>query len=795
MKVRCILLVVFFFILFGAGNTFAQKAQITQTIRGTVIDAQSLSPLPGANIVLLGTSPPVGSSSDENGEFRIENVPIGRRGVQVTFLGYNALSIPNILVTSAKEVVLTISLEEKVFMREEIVIVAKIDKSKPLNQMATVSARTFSVEETSRYAGSFRDPARLASNFAGVSGSSDQRNDIIIRGNSPIGVLWRFDDLDIPNPNHFTVQGTNGGPISILNNNLLTNSGFYTGAFPAEYGNAIAGVFDLKMRNGNNEKREFIGQFGMNGAELSAEGPFSKKSKASYLLSYRYSTWTILDKMGVNFGASGIPKYQDLSFKVNIPTKKAGIFKLFGIGGISDISLLAGLKDSTDNSFGLSDNEDIVYGSDMGVAGISHTYFYNNDMYQKIILAISGSQRRVKVDTLAYIGAEPVNIYNDHSIQGRTTLSWTLNKKFNARHTVKTGFYLHQLNHDFDETWFSDKIYKWVTIRDHKGSTGLGQAFVQWRFKLRENVTLNSGFHFQYFTLNSSYAAEPRVGLKWEMSEKQSISFGYGYHSQLQLMEVYYYESRDSLGNTNRSNEHLGFTKSHHLMLGFDRTLKPNLRFKGELYYQYLHNVPVFEYSQNSFSTVNLGSQYGGLPRMDSLANKGTAYNYGAELTLEKFFAKSYYFLLTVSLYESKYRGSDDVERNTIYNSNYIFNLLGGKEFSIGKHNSLSLDAKFVYAGGKRYTPIDLAGSLAEGEEVLVDADAFSLQFDPYSRIDARLSFKHNAKKVTHEIAFDIQNIANRKNILLYQYNNRTRQIDTEYQLGIFPVALYRIEF
>ncbi|HIO73636.1 MAG TPA: carboxypeptidase-like regulatory domain-containing protein, partial [Flavobacteriales bacterium] len=265
MKVQCISLAVFFLFFEGVGNAFAQKAQITQTIRGTIIDAQSLSPLPGANIVLLGTSPPVGSSSNEFGEFRIEDVPIGRRGVQVTFLGYNPLSIPNILVTSAKEVVLTISLEEKVFMREEIVIEAKIDKSKPLNQMATVSARTFSVEETSRYAGSFRDPARLATNFAGVSGSSDQRNDIIIRGNSPIGVLWRFDGLDIPNPNHFTVQGTNGGPISILNNNLLTNSGFYTGAFPAEYGNAIAGVFDLKMRNGNNEKHEFIGQFGMNG--------------------------------------------------------------------------------------------------------------------------------------------------------------------------------------------------------------------------------------------------------------------------------------------------------------------------------------------------------------------------------------------------------------------------------------------------------------------------------------------------------------------------------------------------
>lgn len=143
--------------------------------------------------------------------------------------------------------------------------------------MATVSARSFTVEETSRYAGSLNDPSRMAANYAGVSSTSDARNDIIIRGNSPLGVLWRLNGMEIPNPNHFGSLGTTGGPVSILNNNLLDKSDFLTGAFPAEYGNALAGVFDLQMRSGNNEKTEFLGQVGFNGFELGAEGPIGKK--------------------------------------------------------------------------------------------------------------------------------------------------------------------------------------------------------------------------------------------------------------------------------------------------------------------------------------------------------------------------------------------------------------------------------------------------------------------------------------------------------------------------------------
>ena len=326
----------------------AYSQDYSQTIRGTVVDKQSQSPLPGASVVLLNSTSPIGVQTDIDGNFKLEKVPLGRQGIQVTFLGYNPATLANLTLTSGKEIVLTIELEEKVITTDEVVISAEKNKAEALNEMTTVSARAFTVEETSRYAGSFNDPSRMAMNYAGVANTNDSRNDIIIRGNSPLGLLWRLEGINIPNPNHFGALGTTGGPVSILNNNDLANSDFLTGAFPSEYGNATSGVFDLNMRSGNNEKREYVCQFGFNGLELGAEGPFSKKSKASYLANYRYSTLQILDALHINLGIGAIPQYQDFTFKLNFPGTKFGKFSVFGIGGLSHITIIENQKDSSD---------------------------------------------------------------------------------------------------------------------------------------------------------------------------------------------------------------------------------------------------------------------------------------------------------------------------------------------------------------------------------------------------------------------------------------------------------------
>jgi hypothetical protein len=315
---------------------------MTQTVRGTVVDKVIKSPLPGAVVQVLNTNPIQGTSTDLDGNFKLDKVPVGRQSFRISYIGYKEIILNDVDVNSGKELVLTIELEEKI--NKEVVITT--DKKKPLNEMSSVSSRTFSVEETQRYAAAVNDPARAALAFAGVATVSDGNNHISIRGNAPNGLLWRMEGVEVPNPNHFSSPGTAGGGISILSAQLLSNSDFMTGAFASEYGNATSGVFDLRLRHGNNERREFTFQAGVLGIDAAAEGPFSSNHRGSYLINYRYSTLGILSKAGIlDFG--GVTTFQDLSYNFVLPTEKYGTFTMFGFGGLSS-EVFKAKKDSTD---------------------------------------------------------------------------------------------------------------------------------------------------------------------------------------------------------------------------------------------------------------------------------------------------------------------------------------------------------------------------------------------------------------------------------------------------------------
>ncbi|OYX93892.1 MAG: TonB-dependent receptor, partial [Sphingobacteriia bacterium 35-40-5] len=318
--------------------SFAQKN--TQTIRGSVTDKYSQTPIQGASLQILGIQK--AANSDSLGKFTLSNLAPDRYDISITCAGYKTMTIPNVVVTSGKEVILDIALEETFNQLKEVVVTSS-NKGGTINKLASVSARTFSMEEVNRFAGGRSDPARLVANFAGVSAPDDSRNDIVIRGNSPVGVLWRIDGMNVTNPNHFASVGTTGGAVSALNTNLLKSSDFFTSAFPAEYGNATAGVFDLGFRNGNNKKRETTLQVGViTGLEATTEGPFSKKSDASYLVGYRYALAGVAQTLGVNIGTTSTPSYQDLSFKLNSGTSKLGKFSLFGILATSTINISGG---------------------------------------------------------------------------------------------------------------------------------------------------------------------------------------------------------------------------------------------------------------------------------------------------------------------------------------------------------------------------------------------------------------------------------------------------------------------
>ncbi|MCD6063812.1 MAG: hypothetical protein K0R82_1723, partial [Flavipsychrobacter sp.] len=377
-------------VLFVLSNLicFIGLAQHTQLVKGTVVDKETKIPLIGVAVSVTDVQPAVGGVTNNDGEFVISSVPVGKHTIQVNYISYGSMTIPNVLVTSGKEVVLHLELEESSQKMAEVVVTGRKEH---INEMAILSAKTFDVQETERYAGSRADPARMASNFAGVLGADDSRNDIVIRGNSPQGLLWRLEEIDIPNPNHFAVPGTTGGPVSMLNNKTLANSDFFTGAFPAEYGNSIAGVFDLKMRNGNKDRHEFTGQFGFLGTELAAEGPISKTSGSSYLVTYRYSTLKLFEGLNIKIGTNSVPNYQDAAVKLNFPLGKKANLAFFGIGGLSKIDLIvSNLTEPAEELYGESDRDQYFY-SNTGIAGASFSYIISSSAYTKLVVAQTAS--------------------------------------------------------------------------------------------------------------------------------------------------------------------------------------------------------------------------------------------------------------------------------------------------------------------------------------------------------------------------------------------------------------------
>lgn len=781
------ILVLFFLIALSA-----QAQNLKQTVRGVVLDKQTQSPIPGAVITILNTSPLKVASSDEDGKFRIDSVPIGRWSVKTTLISYKEKT-QTVIITSSKEIVLTVELEENAFQAGEVVVVAEQDKTKTNNKMSTVSSRVFSAEDASRYAGSRNDPARMAANFAGVSGANDSRNDIIIRGNSPLGILWRLNGLDIPNPNHFGSLGSTGGPISILNNNTLDNSDFMSGAFPSDYGNATAGVFDLKMRTGNNEKYEYLAQIGFNGFELGAEGPFSKK-KGSYLVNYRYSTLAAFKYIGLDFGTGdAVPQYQDLTFKVDLPTEKVGKFAVWGIGGLSYVELLSSQQSKKNNLYGYS-GRDTYFKSNVGAGGISHTYLINSSSYTKFNIGASAQENLIiadRVDT-AFTPWKINPEYRNNSLNIKYSANFTYNKKFNARNFINTGFY-----YDFFNTTFIDSINNFdslgfITLRNYKGNTSLARVFIQWQHKFTEKLSLITGFTYQYLLLNASQSPEGRLGLKYEINKKQTLSFGAGMHSQVQPLYLYFATAKTANGNV-ETNKNLDFTKALHGVLAYDINLFNAVRIKTELYYQYLYKIPVRS-RKDYFSAINLGADFNS-PNVDSLVSDGTGENYGIELTIEKFYSKGYYFLITGSLFESQYVASDKVYRNTAFNGNYVLNVLGGKEFKIKEKHIIALDVKATYAGGKRYVPVNLAASIAYGDEVRDGSQAYIKQYPEYFRLDVKPSYRLNTKRFTHEVSVDIQNVTRHDNVFQEIYDLNSKSIKTDYQLKFFIIPQYKLTF
>ncbi len=768
---------------------FQNYSQLGQNLRGKILDKITNRPIANASVNLTNTN--FIAFTDPTGNFKISGLPAGRYQLKISALNYTESIVPEVVIDLSKEKILDLFLQEKVNNLEEVTV-----HQTNAGTVGPTSSRSFTVEETQRFAASFYDPARLAASFPGVTTTNDQANNISIRGNSPNAMAWRLEGVEIVNPNHLTNAGTytdrpmqNGGGTIILSAQMLGNSQFLSGAFSPEYAGSVGGLFDMRLRKGNDQTHEYTVQAGFLGIDVSAEGPFSKKRKASYLLNYRYSFTGLLAKMGVPLGDEKID-YQDIALNINLPTNKIGNFTLFGLYG------------SSTNNFEITDDSAKVFAKDYSVInfstkmiaiGATHELSLGKNTSWRSVAAIS--EKENDRTELAYSKRESsyTGPVFDNLANQRMSFSSALNHRFSENNSLKIGILFTNIS---DESAHGD-LSKKGPYYLAKIIGNLFQPYFNFRTNLARKITMNIGLNYQYLSTNATKSIEPRASFSFKINAKSSVNFAYSLQGQMQQVSAYgpalATDRNFILGNRN-----LEFSKAHHYVLNFKNTFNNDLKFKVEFFLQNHFDV-LTTVQKSPLAGVNLVDEY---QLTAVLNNKGTAINKGLEVSLEKYFQKNYYFLISSTIYDAKYRGSDSIQINSRFNGKFAANFTGGKEWNMksNKNNNgkiFGLNLRAIYQGGISESPIDVESSRFFQRSLSYN-DAkriFSVKLPDYYRVDLRLSLKKQKKGYTRTLSIDIQNLTNRLNTAYFYFDWAQNKVIEKKQLGMIPVLNWRAEF
>ncbi len=519
---------------------------------------------------------------------------------------------------------------------------------------------------------------------------------------------------------------------------------------------------------------------------MTLEGPFVKGKKSSYVANYRYSSLALLDDAGIiDFG--GIPKYQDAAFKMRFPTKNAGVFSVFGFGRKSN--LLQKDFDKTENGDSLVDENDIF--TQAGIIGAKNFYFINDNTYleTKVSVSNNGSGTLYSADDTR--GTYRL-LYRDFLANTAVRTSTEFNKKINSKNKIQFGVIYSNIDYLFSGRYLDTNTFNFKTILADSGRTGYLQGYSTWKYRVNDDITIVSGLHYMQLMLNNSYSIEPRIGVKWKLSPRHTINAGFGVHSKIESLLSYFAKVDQADGTQSTPNLGLKLPKANHYVVGYDYGISENAHLKFEAYYQQLYHLAVENDVTSSYANINRSNWFSRV----EMVSEGTGKNYGVEMTLERFLSKNFYYLLTASLYESKYTALDGVERGSRYNGNYVTNFLIGKEFKFGKIKKkvLKLNSKVSYIGGNRYTPVDYQQSFLEQQTVYKD-EPWSKKGEDIFLWNIGAILQMNRKKTTHAIKFEIINTLNNQSKTYEYFSVRWQELRRDTQLEMIPNILYQVQF
>ncbi|WP_341225956.1 TonB-dependent receptor [uncultured Arcticibacterium sp.] len=745
-------------------------AQQTNSIRGKVKAELTETPLEKATVRIIGSD--LNTKTDEDGTFIFQKVPTGRLELEISMVGYSKQVVKELVLTANKELVLTILLEESTRDLEGVTVTA----ASPNLSGAKTSLQSITVEQVMRFPATFFDPARLALSFPGVANANDQANGMSIRGNNPTGLQWRLEGMEIVNPNHTANAGTfsdqatsNAGGVIMVSAQMMGNTNFLTGAFPAEYGNALSGIMDMRLRKGNSQEYEHTAQVGLIGIDLASEGPINKKNGSSYLVNYRYSFTGLLALGGLTFGGETI-KFQDLAINLSFPNEKLGDFTVFGMGGVNS------------NDFAFDDEEGlgpelekdqyvINYKGKMAAVGATHTKHFKGTYLWKNALVYSGL-RNERVQDAGEVATINVTPLEDILQSSKLSFSSILSHRVNGASNLKGGVYV---------TYSQDSL-----LSRQNGLAGLYtswvlEPFVQWNTNIGKAGNLVLGLHNLNYTATKTSTLEPRAAFGYQIDAKNDINLAYGFHSQL---------------NSPWLNDQVADIKpilAHHVVLSEETKLNRSSSIKTEVYYQALSNAlsPRFDSKNKFFSGLNMSDFI--FPFDVSQNGKGR--NYGLEVGYQKYLDKGLFALINATLYKSEFQAADGEFYETRFSGNHIVNLTLGKEWALKKERVFGANLRMVWMGGFRNYAIDEAASEAEGKTVFDYTNELTERLPDYFRPDIRVYLKKSKKKYNTMLSIDIQNVANYQNVAFDYYDVFQKKVVRKNQLGMIPMLNYRWEF
>lgn len=601
-------------------------------------------------------------------------------------------------------------------------------------------------------------------------------------------MLWRLEGIDIPNPNHFARKGSSGGGITVFSSSMLDNSDFSTGGFPAEYGDALSGVFDMRFRKGNKDKNQYTFKASLIGLDFSAEGPI-EKGKSSYLVNFRYSTLSILSTIGFHLTDERENNtFQDLSFNLNFPSANSkSVFNIWGIGGLSQEDYAAITNVSEWDEY--DDYAIYDFKTNMGAIGVGHSLQVGKNGLLKTSVALMG-QRISFVDDTLNTAKTPYTVNDELYNNNRLSLAVHYNTKLGTKLSWKTGVFGSRISYGFKQSFYDYALLSYRNnVVNGDGNTWQWQPYTQLSWKPGKKITVNAGLHYLYLALNKTSSAEPRFNIQYKINPNHSLSFATGIYGKTLPLGSYFYQGP---GNT-FPNINLDMMRSAHFIAAYDALLKKGWHFHMEGYLQKLTHIPVVNNVSRTFWLLNMTEGYAN----EALVSKGTGKNIGVDITIEKFFSKGLFVLTGISIYNSTYQPLNGVTYNTHYNCGSAGSLTAGREWKWKKEKTFVVGSKMLYNGGVPITPLLTSAAINSRKPVLDETRPFSEKVPSYFRTDARVSLRKDRKKTAWMVALDIQNIAGIKNTdgLSYRYDPSTRQWIYKKLSGFVPVLSYQLDF